>query len=36
VIAKGLVGEMGGEMHVTSQPRKGTLITIDLPSAPLP
>jgi len=34
VIAKGLVAEMGGGMEVSSQPRKGTVVTLDLPSAP--
>ncbi|CAN5215613.1 hypothetical protein BH11PSE9_BH11PSE9_05020 [soil metagenome] len=34
VIAKGLVGEMGGSLEVSSQPREGTMVTIDLPSAP--
>jgi PAS domain S-box-containing protein len=34
VIAKGLVGEMGGTLEVSSQPRQGTTVTIDLPSAP--
>jgi PAS domain S-box-containing protein len=33
VIAKGLVGEMGGNLEISSQPRKGTTVTIDLPSA---
>lgn len=33
VIAKGLVGEMGGDLEITSQPRKGTVVTIHLPAA---
>ena len=33
VIAKGLVGEMGGNLNISSQPRQGTTVTVDLPSA---
>ncbi|WP_162520895.1 PAS domain S-box protein [Pseudaquabacterium pictum] len=32
VIAKGLVGEMGGDLEITSQPRRGTTVTIYLPA----
>jgi signal transduction histidine kinase len=34
VIARGLVQEMGGTLEVASQPRAGTTVTIELPSAP--
>lgn len=34
VIAKGLVGEMGGHLNISSLPRKGTTVTVDLPFAP--
>ena len=33
VIAKGLVVEMGGTLDITSQPRQGTMVLIELPSA---
>jgi PAS domain S-box-containing protein len=32
VIAKGLVAEMSGQLEITSQPRQGTSVTIDLPA----
>lgn len=34
VIAKGLIEEMQGHLEITSQPRQGTVVTIDLPAAP--